>query len=76
MGWNSWNKFACSVNEKLIREVADALVASGIKEAGYTYINIDDCWHGDGDIKKMTKETTGILTKKEVIEINQDSHGI
>ncbi len=49
MGWNSWNKFACNVDEKLIREVADALVSTGMKDAGYTYINIDDCWHGDRD---------------------------
>lgn len=49
MGWNSWNKFACNVDEKLIREIADAMVASGMKDAGYTYINIDDCWHGDRD---------------------------
>ncbi|GGK87823.1 glycoside hydrolase family 27 protein [Rufibacter glacialis] len=49
MGWNSWNKFACNVDEKLIRETADAMVSSGMKAAGYTYINIDDCWHGDRD---------------------------
>ncbi|RNI29999.1 glycoside hydrolase family 27 protein [Rufibacter immobilis] len=49
MGWNSWNKFACNVDEKLIREIADAMVSSGMKDAGYTYINIDDCWHGDRD---------------------------
>lgn len=49
MGWNSWNKFGCNVDEKLIREVADALVSTGMKDAGYTYINIDDCWHGDRD---------------------------
>ncbi|AKQ46624.1 alpha-galactosidase [Rufibacter radiotolerans] len=49
MGWNSWNKFACNVDEQLIRETADAMVSSGMKEAGYTYINIDDCWHGDRD---------------------------
>jgi alpha-galactosidase len=49
MGWNSWNKFSCNVDEKLIREVADALVSSGMKDAGYTYINIDDCWHGERD---------------------------
>ncbi|RYD84331.1 MAG: glycoside hydrolase family 27 protein, partial [Sphingobacteriales bacterium] len=47
MGWNSWNKFACNVDEKMIKEVADAMVSSGMKDAGYTYINIDDCWHGD-----------------------------
>lgn len=44
MGWNSWNKFACNVSEKLIRETADAMVASGMKDAGYEYVVIDDCW--------------------------------
>ena len=44
MGWNSWNKFGCNVNEKLIREMADAMVSSGLKAAGYEYVNIDDCW--------------------------------
>jgi len=49
MGWNSWNHFACEVNEQIIRETADAMVASGMKDAGYLYINIDDCWHGERD---------------------------
>jgi alpha-galactosidase len=49
MGWNSWNHFACDVNEEMIREVADAIVSSGMKEAGYLYVNIDDCWHGTRD---------------------------
>lgn len=49
MGWNSWNKFACNIDEKLIREIADVMVSSGMKDAGYTYINLDDCWHGDRD---------------------------
>jgi alpha-galactosidase len=44
MGWNSWNKFQCNVDEKLIRQTADAIVSSGMKEAGYQYIIIDDCW--------------------------------
>lgn len=44
MGWNSWNKFGCNVSEKLLMEVADALVASGMRDAGYEYIVIDDCW--------------------------------
>jgi alpha-galactosidase len=44
MGWNSWNKFGCNVSESLIREVADALVSSGMKDAGYQYVVIDDCW--------------------------------
>lgn len=44
MGWNSWNKFGCDVSEKLIREMADAFVSNGLKDAGYEYIVIDDCW--------------------------------
>ena len=44
MGWNSWNKFGCNVSENLIKEMADAMVKSGMKDAGYKYIVIDDCW--------------------------------
>lgn len=44
MGWNSWNKFGCDVSEKLMKEMADAMVESGMKDAGYEYIVIDDCW--------------------------------
>ncbi|MDT7777696.1 MAG: alpha-galactosidase, partial [Acidobacteriota bacterium] len=49
MGWNSWNKFGCNVSEKLIEEMADALVTSGMRDAGYTYVVIDDCWQVDRD---------------------------
>lgn len=49
MGWNSWNTFACDIDEKLIRETADIMVSSGMKDAGYVYVNIDDCWHGKRD---------------------------
>ncbi|MEO8413275.1 MAG: glycoside hydrolase family 27 protein [Ginsengibacter sp.] len=44
MGWNSWNHFQRDINEQLIMDEADALVASGMKDAGYEYINLDDCW--------------------------------
>ena len=44
MGWNSWNKFGCDVSEQLIKEIADAMVSSGMKDAGYEYVVIDDCW--------------------------------
>ena len=50
MGWNSWNKFGCNVSETLIRQMADAMVASGMKEAGYSYIVIDDCWQVRRDV--------------------------
>jgi len=49
MGWNSWNKFACNVSEKLIKEMADAMVTSGMRDAGYVYLVIDDCWQIDRD---------------------------
>ncbi|MGA9406100.1 MAG: glycoside hydrolase family 27 protein [Bacteroidota bacterium] len=49
MGWNSWNKFGTNVDEKMIREIANAMVSSGMKEAGYQYIVIDDFWHGGRD---------------------------
>ena len=44
MGWNSWNKFACDNNEQTVRATADAMVASGMRDAGYQYVVIDDCW--------------------------------
>lgn len=47
MGWNSWNKFKGRVEDKVVREIADAMVSSGMKDAGYTYINIDDTWEGE-----------------------------
>jgi alpha-galactosidase len=49
MGWNSWNKFACEVNEKMLMQMADAMVESGMRDAGYEYIVVDDCWHGERD---------------------------
>jgi alpha-galactosidase len=49
MGWNSWNKFACNVNEKVVRDTADAMVASGMRDAGYQYVVIDDCWAASRD---------------------------
>ncbi len=49
MGWNSWNFFAEKVSDKDIRAAADQLVATGMKDAGYTYINIDDTWDGERD---------------------------
>jgi alpha-galactosidase len=49
MGWNSWNKFGCNVSDKLIREMADAMVSNGMQAAGYQYVNIDDCWQVSRD---------------------------
>jgi len=49
MGWNSWNNFKGRVNDAVVREIADAMVSSGMKDAGYVYINIDDTWEGERD---------------------------
>ncbi|XP_072960461.1 alpha-galactosidase 3-like [Typha angustifolia] len=55
MGWNSWNFFACNINETVIKETADALVSSGLADLGYNYVNIDDCW------SSLTRNTKGEL---------------
>jgi len=44
MGWSSWNLFRHKISEKLIKEIADAMKDSGLADAGYRYVNIDDCW--------------------------------
>jgi len=49
MGWNSWNKFGCNVGEDMIRQMADGMVKSGMREVGYQYIVIDDCWQVERD---------------------------
>jgi alpha-galactosidase len=49
MGWNSWNKFAGKVDDAVVRGAADAIVDTGMKDAGYIFINIDDTWQGPRD---------------------------
>src|SRR4051794_33787951 len=44
MGWSSWNHFGCGIDERTVRGTADALVRSGMRDAGYRYVNVDDCW--------------------------------
>ena len=56
MGWNSWNKFRTKIDDKTVREIADAMVANGMRDAGYQYINIDDGWEWKRD------ETGTLLT--------------
>ncbi|TKY44973.1 Alpha-galactosidase protein [Spatholobus suberectus] len=58
MGWNSWNHFACHINEDLIRETADAMVSTGLAALGYEYINIDDCWG------ELNRDSQGNLVPK------------
>ncbi|HKR86427.1 MAG TPA: glycoside hydrolase family 27 protein [Terriglobales bacterium] len=49
MGWNSWNYFKSRVDDQVVREIADAMVSSGMRDAGYQYINIDDTWEAGRD---------------------------
>jgi alpha-galactosidase len=55
MGWNSWNYFHSNVTEQDIKQAADALVSTGMKDAGYIYVNIDDTWEG-------TRNADGVLS--------------
>ncbi len=58
MGWNSWNYFAEKVDDKDVREAADQIVATGMKDAGYVYVNIDDTWEGQRDANGMLHTNT------------------
>jgi alpha-galactosidase len=51
MGWNSWNLFAEKIDDQIVRTMADAMVSSGMRDAGYIYVNIDDTWEGVRDAK-------------------------
>ena len=51
MGWNSWNHFGAKVSDADVRATADAMVATGMRDAGYTYVNIDDDWEGERDVQ-------------------------
>src|SRR3954449_656696 len=44
MGWNTWNTFGCNINETLIKQTADAMVSNGMRDLGYQYVVVDDCW--------------------------------
>ncbi|ORY92102.1 glycoside hydrolase superfamily [Syncephalastrum racemosum] len=47
MGWNSWNKYGCEIHQDLIKETVDTMVDRGFKAAGYSYVNLDDCWQSN-----------------------------
>ncbi|MEU4303592.1 alpha-galactosidase D [Kitasatospora aureofaciens] len=54
MGWNAWNTYGCNATQALIESVADSMAANGMRDAGYRYVNVDDCW--------MTRDANGHLT--------------
>jgi alpha-galactosidase len=51
MGWNDWYQFTCEISDPIIRAAADRMVNSGMRAAGYEYLDIDDCWQGNRDAK-------------------------
>ncbi|MFP8886252.1 glycoside hydrolase family 27 protein [Streptomyces mangrovi] len=56
LGWNSWNSFGCGITEAQVRQAADAMVSSGMRDAGYEYVVVDDCWFdpqrdGNGNLR-------------------------
>jgi alpha-galactosidase len=60
MGFNTWNRYGCGINEALLRKTADAMVSTGLLAAGYEYLNMDDCWASktraaDGSIQSDSK---------------------
>ncbi|HWA73481.1 MAG TPA: glycoside hydrolase family 27 protein [Polyangiaceae bacterium] len=73
MGWNSWNTFGCNnLTEALIKGVADTFVSSGMKDVGYQYVNLDDCWmngrDGSGKIQvNATKFPSGMAALAKYI---------
>ena len=82
MGWNSWNKFGCDgINEKVIRDVANVMAASGMKSVGYEYIVIDDCWEIGRDsagniLADPTKFPSGIKALVEYVHSKKLKFGI
>src|SRR5215212_11353417 len=60
MGWNSWNTFQTNINEQLVKDVADAMISTGMKDAGYTYLVLDDGWMA------MERDSSGNLVADPV----------
>lgn len=62
LGWNSWNEYECAINESIFLEVGNLFVSLGLKDLGYTYVNIDDCW---SDKVNQRDSTTGQIRPDE-----------
>ena len=77
MGWNSWNNFSAEIDEQLIREMTDALVDSGMKDAGYQYVCLDDGWQGRrGDLWNEARFPNGMKAIGDYIHSRGLSFGI
>ena len=58
MGWNSWNRYHCNINETVIKATADAFIASDLPKYGYEYVNVDDCWAESRDSNGIIQPDT------------------
>jgi alpha-galactosidase len=68
MGWNSWNHFGVNIDDATIRKQADAMVSSGMRDAGYTYINIDDGWEGTRDAYGLIRSNSKFPNMKALAD--------
>lgn len=68
MGWNSWNHYSASVDDKAIRAAADALVSTGLRDAGYVYVDIDDGWQGTRDVNGVLHPNEKFPDMKELAD--------
>lgn len=61
MGFNTWNRWHCWVDEHKLRETADLMVKLGLQDAGYTYLNIDDCWQAERRAFDSSRQYNGTV---------------
>ena len=72
MGFNDWNAYGCNINEDVIKQTANAMATNGMRDAGYQYVNIDDCWQdgrsvaGNNDLKRLVGRVDGHLVADPV----------
>ena len=79
MGWNSWNVFHENINEKQIQEIADAMVSSGLRDAGYIYLNLDDNWMDtkrDAVAPRLVKRGNVLFIEKNGMRFDLTGHQI
>ena len=71
MGWNSWNYFAGKVDDAGVRAAADQIVSTGMRDAGYIYVNIDDTWEGERDANGVIHSNAKFPDMKALAEIGR-----
>ncbi|MGH9469027.1 MAG: glycoside hydrolase family 27 protein, partial [Terriglobia bacterium] len=74
MGWNTWYAFGCKISEAQARAEAGAMLANGMKAAGYNYVNLDNCWQGARDAQGNIQPSAAFPDMKGLAEYLH-SHG-